>query len=65
MCHSYVLGLFYPIVFYYYPLEMCLFPNEAQEWGISVWEGRAEEQGEVEGEETVIRIYEIRKTYFR
>lgn len=32
--------LFYFILFHYYPLEVCLFPNKRQKWSGSRWQER-------------------------
>lgn len=53
----------YYIVFYYYPLEACLFSNESQKGSGSGKEGSGEELESIEGEVTIIKIYYMRKIY--
>lgn len=44
--------IFYHVIFYYYPLEACVFSNEIQKIYIDGREGL----GEAEGRETIVRI---------
>lgn len=53
----------YFVIFYYNPLEDFSFSNERQKGNRFKWKG-LEEQGGVEGEETTIRIYYVRKVSF-
>lgn len=51
------------IIFYYYPLEECLFSNEQQKGSGSGREGSKEELERIGGEVTIIKIYYMRKIY--
>jgi hypothetical protein len=51
------------ILCFYYPLEYCLFSNERQKAVDLLKKVIREEQGGVEGGETIIRICYVRKKY--
>lgn len=54
------------ILFYiFYSLDTCLFSKERQEGCGYNWEKMREEMEGVGGEETVIRIYSLKKIYFQ
>jgi hypothetical protein len=66
-----MLLLFHLFLFYYYPLnyplETCLFSNDWKSGGglDPDRRGGGEELGGIEGGESVISIYYIRKIYFQ
>ena len=49
------------ILYYYYPLEACSFLMRRKKGSGSGWEGSGEELGGVEGGETIIGIYCMKK----
>jgi len=57
--------LFYLIISYYYPIDVCSFSNERQKRGVDLdRRGNGEELGGIQGGETVIRIYYVTKNRF-
>lgn len=59
-----VFVLSYYILFYYYPLQAFLFSTERQKGGWIWMGGEVEKRGGVEGEETVVRMYCVKKKNF-
>lgn len=55
---------FRSIIFYYYPLDECLFSKERQKGGRNEWEEMFVELRKVGGEETISE-YIFKKIYFQ